>query len=352
MPCNMAKFDPEHVVVPDTNFGDRASAEQFLECGKFRPCANLLLPLAEQASPPIHVYVPICEENRFNKIGVAQHVPMPNPGSHTMSPITYTTVGEWAPFISCPRTCKGYQNKRWTALGQTLRKMFRGRQAGLPGTASANSASNWSRGEKIAGWTLAVCALALIAACLVIPEVRRLIGLDRTPSVAVTKPTPVQPPPNAKVFGVFAKNVQELRKSNNVKPIKEVESGKMLSEIPAGSYGFAGEAYIGGALQSSGINALELQPQAPLDWFELHKLSDGQIDLVGYVGPETLENVRLGLSQGEAITFYSDEWSDAANVVAVPLTKFVCSRARSILLDDPKKPKHRKILSALDCKVE
>src|SRR5258708_154126 len=90
-PPNMAKFDPEHATVPDTNFNDRNSAERFLECGKFRRCANLLLPLVHQVSPLVNVYVPICAESRFNKAGVAQHLLMPNPGSHTVSPIVYTT---------------------------------------------------------------------------------------------------------------------------------------------------------------------------------------------------------------------------------------------------------------------
>jgi hypothetical protein len=61
----MAKFDPEHATVPNTNFSDRNSAERFLECGKFKRCANLLLPLVHQASPPVNVYVPICAESRF-----------------------------------------------------------------------------------------------------------------------------------------------------------------------------------------------------------------------------------------------------------------------------------------------
>ena len=345
----MAKFDPEHATVPNTNFSDRNSAERFLECGKFRRCANLLLPLVHQASPPVNVYVPICAESRFNKEGVAQHLLMPNPASHTVSPIVYTTVGQWAPLISCPRKCKGYRNKYWAALTHTVRKMFRG-------NVSDNPTPKWNRGEKIAGWTLVIGALALIAAVLVVPEVRRFLRLQREPSsIPTPTPTTTTPATADKVFGMSAESVEELRKHNNVTRIKDVESGKMLSEIPAGSFGFADDIEIRRSLRDSRIEELALKPHAPDERFELHKLLDGQIELVGYVGPETLEHARSGLSQGEAITFFSDTWTDAANIVAVPLARLSCSRGRTLLLGDPKNPKNRRLarlVTALDCKVE
>ncbi len=285
---------------------------------------------------------------------MAQHLLMPNPGSHTVSPIVYTTVGQWAPLISCPRMCKGYRNKHWAALTDALRKMFRGRQTEQPETAQGNAPDNpthkWSRGEKIAAWTLIIGLLALIAAFLVVPEVRRFLRLERQPS---SIPTPTTTPATAdKVFGVSAESVEELRKHNNVTRMKDAESGRMLSEIPAGSFGFADDIEIRRSLRDSRIEKLALAPHAPDDRFELHKLLDGQIELVGYVGPETLEHVRSGLSQGEAITFFSDTWTDAANIVAVPLARLSCSRGRTLSLDDPKNPKNRRLVIALDCKVE
>jgi hypothetical protein len=229
--------------------------------------------------------------------------------------------------------------------------MFRGRQSEQPETVQGNAP--WTRGDKIAGWTLIIGVLALIGAVLVIPEVRRFLRLEQEPSVAIPTPTPA--PANNKVFGVFAKNVEELRKSNNVTLMKEVESGRMLSEIPAGSFGFADDIEIRRSLRDSRIEKLALAPHAPDDRFELHKLLDGQIQLVGYVGPETLEHVRSGLSQGEAITFFSDPWTGAANIVAVPLARLSCSRGRTLSSGAPKNPRNRRLarlVTALDCKVE
>jgi hypothetical protein len=98
------------------NFSDRNSVEQFLETKRFRPCANLK---CEPASlPNIKLYVPMCLENYFAKEGVARYFDLPDV-SRPLSPLTYTTIHEWAPFISCPRDCKGYQNRKIAKLKHT-----------------------------------------------------------------------------------------------------------------------------------------------------------------------------------------------------------------------------------------
>ena len=160
----MAKFDPEHATVPDTNFSERNSAERFLESGKFRPCANLLLPLIHQPSFPVNVYIPVCAKSRFNKTGVAQHLLVPDPGSRIVSPEVYTTVAKWAPHISCPRKCKGYRNKRWAALADALRRMFRGRQSGQPGTAQGNASNDGPLTKAMNnGWVQGLGGLSIAA---------------------------------------------------------------------------------------------------------------------------------------------------------------------------------------------
>ena len=120
----MAKFNPQNATVPPTNFEDRSSAEQFLECGKFRVrCANVSLD--KVALPQSHfAYMPICLESRFEKAGIAQFMPMPVRG-HPLNPITYTSIGDWGPLVSCPRKCRGYRNKYWAAIC----RIFQGRAA-------------------------------------------------------------------------------------------------------------------------------------------------------------------------------------------------------------------------------
>jgi hypothetical protein len=90
------------------NFTDRNAVERFLEGDQFRPCGNLkCLPVNLQYQI---VYLPACLENRFHREGIAEHLEMPLLSRH-LSPMTYQSVGIWAPLVSCPRDCKGYRNR-------------------------------------------------------------------------------------------------------------------------------------------------------------------------------------------------------------------------------------------------
>jgi len=95
--------------VPQTiNFADRNAVETFLESEKFRPCANLecsQVGLQHQV-----LYMPVCREGRFHREGVAEFLDMPLP-PRPLSPVTYMSIGSWAPLVSCPRECKGYRNR-------------------------------------------------------------------------------------------------------------------------------------------------------------------------------------------------------------------------------------------------
>lgn len=137
----MAKFDPEHATVPTTNFADRNSAEQFLDCGKFRQrCANLTLDRLGLPQPNF-VYIPICLESRFERAGIAQYVPMPV-RELPMSPTIYATLPVWAPLLSCPRNCRGYRNKYWAAMVLSLQKLLRGSQGRRTGATQGNASSD------------------------------------------------------------------------------------------------------------------------------------------------------------------------------------------------------------------
>lgn len=117
----MAKFNPELAAVPDTDFTDKNAVDRFLNCGKFRRCANLKAPHARL--PGATVYLPVCTKSRFDRKGVAALIEMPEP-RRPLEPFTYTTLAVWAPLISCPRDCCEYERpasakvKRW--LRQSL----------------------------------------------------------------------------------------------------------------------------------------------------------------------------------------------------------------------------------------
>jgi hypothetical protein len=115
------------------NFGDRNAVEKFLESSRFRPCAHLT---CSQADLPHQVlYMPMCMEGRFRREGIAGSFDMPAP-SRRLSPVTYTSVPIWAPLVSCPPDCRGYQNRTVARL-QT----------------AAMSVVRWLFGKKTSGGT-------------------------------------------------------------------------------------------------------------------------------------------------------------------------------------------------------
>jgi len=93
-----------------TNFGDQNSVEEFLKDKKFRQhCVNLRCsPVQLQHQ---RLYMPMCDEWRFDRQGIAEAFEMPSAKVGRLSPVTYMVIPTWAPFISCPLKCKGYKNR-------------------------------------------------------------------------------------------------------------------------------------------------------------------------------------------------------------------------------------------------
>lgn len=189
----------------------------------------------------------------------------------------------------------------------------------------------WNRGEKLAATAVLLAVVGLPAAYLVVPEVRTILNLDR--DVPPTAGTPI-----------FANRLDEMRRRDSVDRMKETESEKPISEIPVGSFGFAHLI----RLERSYLEVIRVNPHAPEGRFELHKLGDGQKKLIAYVGPETADRLRSGLSKGQAVTIYSDSWTEASNLLAIPLRSLDCPGSRTLSLDAPKS-KYGRLITALDC---
>src|SRR5258708_21750857 len=108
--------------VAEINFTDRNAVEKFLEGDKFRSCANLECSPVELEHDVL--YMPMCMEGRFNREGIAEHLDMPRP-PRPLSPLTYTTIPVWAPLVSCPADCKGYQNRTVAKVKKTIASSVR-----------------------------------------------------------------------------------------------------------------------------------------------------------------------------------------------------------------------------------
>jgi hypothetical protein len=116
----MPKFNPDGAKVPDTDFRDKNAVDRFLECGKFRRCANLKSIPAHLPPTGTTVYLPVCTKSRFNRAGFAADIEMPVLGQ-PLGPITYSTLGNWAPLIPCPCNCREYKHPVLVKLKATVR---------------------------------------------------------------------------------------------------------------------------------------------------------------------------------------------------------------------------------------
>lgn len=127
------------------------------------------------------LYMPACLEGRFAKEGVAQAIEMPS-RSRRLGPTTYATIPLWAPFISCPPDCRGYENRTIA----TVKSMFKkGPQTEVKSGESASRKWDWKF------WLGVICvpiALVVVGAVLawLTPEGRRWLGLDKTTSETAT----------------------------------------------------------------------------------------------------------------------------------------------------------------------
>jgi hypothetical protein len=217
------------------------------------------------------------------------------------------------------------------------------------GRGNASTIRVWAIRHWIAVATLIIGALSIIATVMV-PELRRWSHLDpRAPEVhppLVTipprerKPEPAPLPPKLLV-AEFGGSIQALRKRHNVTPLPDVESEKSLSEIPANSYSFADGFHL---LHKQTPEYVKM-PGLYTD-YEVHKLGDGTVVVLGYVGAESLIRLREGMPKDVELILYSEGWREAPKLVSIPLSELRCDRDRYI------HPTGRLTVGALDCKAD
>lgn len=136
--------------------------------------------------------------------------------------------------------------------------------------------------------------------------------------------------------------LEQLRTLHGVSLIKPEDADRPMQEMPLSSYGFIDS--MGLTTRPQTENYRHILSSAVTWSFEVHRLSDGGFDVVGFVGSEIFEHLRAGINSGEKITIYSAKWSNAPNLVSVPTVALSCSTNRMIGLNEPPQ-----VVWALDC---
>jgi hypothetical protein len=217
----------------------------------------------------------------------------------------------------------------------------------LTETVPARDTKRWTRAEK---WTAAgtIAGIVAIFVAVLFPEIRKLVHLEKaafsqssSPSNLSSHDQPVYEPLQV----VTAKDFADLRRLSQVALIRESESGKTLSEIPPGSFGFT----LASEIVEHGLGfhpELDVNSSALPNEFEIHKLRDGTGLLVGCVGPETLSLLQEGLQPKISFSIYTGSWKEAAKFVGVSLSQITCARSRDLSIEVGAKQKY---VGVLDC---
>jgi hypothetical protein len=107
---------------------------------------------------------------------------------------------------------------------------------------------------------------------------------------------------------------EQLRATRGLRALDGAEEGFAAERQPNGVYGFT----------YSPAEAVPLFTKKTWHSFEVHKLADGTLHLVGFVTAKEAEIVRRAAPA--EITLFPDPWEDAKELVSVPLTRALPSK--------------------------
>ena len=190
---------------------------------------------------------------------------------------------------------------------------------------------------------LAIASVLVLFTTLVINyyEIKEKHFDKKSQSTKVTEPNQVgkDKPSIELISGIQLKGLDErltdLRTSKNLRKLVPLETGRSISETPVGTYFFLPSGY----LSFSDGNFKEILNRAPVNsylksrfyYFEIHKRTDGQIVLLGYVGDEigaALSNAAI--SNRKEIVLFSEPVKNFQNLAMIPINRIFKSNSREI----------------------
>lgn len=114
--------------------------------------------------------------------------------------------------------------------------------------------------------------------------------------------------------------LHDLRMRNRVRPVTISEEGLGINRAPAGVYGFS---YTPATTEAPLFNKKAYHS------FEVHKLSDGTVLLVGFVTAETVSQMNTGKERIH-IRLFADPQDEANILVSIPSSRIIRSKEHSI----------------------
>jgi hypothetical protein len=185
-----------------------------------------------------------------------------------------------------------------------------------------------------------IVAIGAAALAICVPEVRRFLRLEKretappstgkiiSPTILPTVSPTISPGKPLSSTTQKLQPLEILRKQHEVEPLRPSENEISLDEAPNGSYGFIYAHRLEG--RTVGLPVPVHLSAESHHKVEIHKLRDGSMALLFYVGNESLTRIRGQLRKGEKMTFFSSAWDEAKNLISIPLQGIKVFRTRNI----------------------
>jgi hypothetical protein len=104
-------------------------------------------------------------------------------------------------------------------------------------------------------------------------------------------------------------SAEDLRKDRGLRAVTDQEAGTDVFQLSNGVYGFT---------YSPAYDEMPLFAKKPYHSFEVHRLADGRIHLIGYVAPEVKQKIEAKAGMVEAV-MYPDSHGSAVALVSIDI---------------------------------
>ena len=129
----------------------------------------------------------------------------------------------------------------------------------------------------------------------------------------------------------------EYIKDKALRKLMPLETGKDVSRLPNGVYGYAIPYAIAYKIKYPEMEILKLsnKKQTP-DYFEVQKVND-QCFVIGYIGDESFSNIiNASPPNSEKISLFPVKWGSMKNIVSISFNSILKVDAREIDIDEMK----------------
>jgi len=165
----------------------------------------------------------------------------------------------------------------------------------------------------------------------------RSVGSSPSPTASVE---PELAPISLKVIAdVSEKNfdsvLQSLRASKQLRVLAPLERGKSVEHTPSDTYFFMSPIYLSHSreeqqdvLKSRAVRGLRDEYS---DDFELHKVSDNQIEIVAFVSGDVAQSIsKLDGKVTKEVVLSSVPWGDSKTLIIIPYERIITSKYRRV----------------------